>query len=355
MSLADRLAARALELVDIPSESRDEARLAAHALGVLRDGGVDVREAGDSCVLAGATAHGERPLVLLAGHLDTVPAQGNLPGRRDGEAVHGLGAADMKGAVAVMLELALSGVGGDGFTVDLGYVLFPREELPFGESALTALLEREPGLREAELVVVMEPTANAIHAGCLGNINATWTFHGRAGHSARPWLADNAIHRAAKGILAVAELEPIPHDFGGLRFTEVVSVTRIAGGIASNVIPGEAVATVNYRYAPGRSAADAEAWLHELCDPYGTLVIEGNAPSAPVAVGNPLAQRLIATGDLAVEAKQAWTPVAEFAAAGVDAVNLGPGDPAQAHAREEHVRVEALVRCYETIEAFACA
>jgi succinyl-diaminopimelate desuccinylase len=352
VSLADRLAARALELVDIPSESRGEARLAAHALGVLRDGGVDVRDAGDSCVLAGATARGERPLVLLAGHLDTVPEQGNLPGRRDGEAVRGLGAADMKGAVAVMLELALAA---PAATVDLGYVLFPREELPFGQSALTPLLEREPGLREADLVVVMEPTANAIHAGCLGNVNATWTFHGRSGHSARPWLADNAIHRAAKGVLAVAEVEPIPHDFDGLRFTEVVSVTRIAGGIAGNVIPGEAVATVNYRYAPGRSAADAEAWLHELCDPYGTLVIEGNAPSAPVAIGNPLAQRLIATGDLAVEAKQAWTPVAEFAAAGVDAVNLGPGDPSQAHAREEHVRIEALVRCYETIEAFACA
>jgi succinyl-diaminopimelate desuccinylase len=352
VSLADRLASRALELVDIPSESRHETTLAAHVLGVLRDGGVDVRDAGDSCVLAGVTTRGERPLVLLAGHLDTVPAQGNRPGRRDADAVHGLGAADMKGALAVMLELALAR---PATSLDLGYVLFPREELPFGQSALTPLLEREPGLREADLVVVMEPTANDIHAGCLGNVNATWTFHGRSGHSARPWLADNAIHRAAEGIRAVAQVEPIPHDFDGLRFTEVVSVTRIAGGIAGNVIPGEAVATVNYRYAPGRFAGDAEAWLRELCEPYGTLVIEGNAPSAPVAVGNPLAQRLIATGDLAVEAKQAWTPVAEFAAAGVDAVNLGPGDPAQAHAREEHVRIEALVRCYETIEGFACA
>jgi succinyl-diaminopimelate desuccinylase len=352
VSLADRLASRALELVDIPSESRDEARLAAHALSVLRDGGVEARDGGDSCILAGVTGRDDRPLVLLAGHLDTVPAQGNRPGTRDAGAVHGLGAADMKGALAVMLELALAR---PAATVDLGYVLFPREELPFGESSLTPLLEREPGLRQADLVVVMEPTANAIHAGCLGNVNATWTFHGRSGHSARPWLADNAIHRAAEGIRAVAQVEPIPHDFDGLRFTEVVSVTRIAGGIAGNVIPGEAVATVNYRYAPGRSAADAEAWLRELCEPYGTLVIEGNAPSAPVAVANPLAQRLIATGDLAVEAKQAWTPVAEFAAAGVDAVNFGPGDPAQAHAREEQVRIDALVRCYETIEAFACA
>jgi succinyl-diaminopimelate desuccinylase len=352
VSLADRLASRALELVDIPSESRNEAALAAHVLGVLREGGVDVRDAGDTCVLAGATARGERPLVLLAGHLDTIPAQGNRPGRRDADAIHGLGAADMKGAVAVMLELALAA---PAATLDLGYVFFGREELPFGESALTPLLAREPGLHQADLVIVMEPTANAIHAGCLGNVNATWTFHGRSGHSARPWLADNAIHRAAEGIRAVAQVEPEPHDFDGLRFTEVVSVTRIAGGIAGNVIPGEAVATVNHRYAPGRSPAEAEVRLRALCEPYGTLVIDGNAPSAPVAVDNPLAQRLIATGDLAVEAKQAWTPVAEFAAAGVDAVNFGPGDPAQAHARDEHVRVEALVRSYETIEAFACA
>ena len=150
-------------------------------------------------------------------------------------------------------------------------------------------------------------------------------------------------------------MPPAPHDFDGLRFTEVVSVTQIAAGIAANVIPAEAVAHVNYRYAPDRTPAQAEAWLRELCEPHGTLTIDGNAPSAPVATANPLAQRLIGAGDLAVEAKQAWTPVAEFAAAGIDAVNFGPGDPAQAHTRDEHVRIDALVRCYETIAAFACA
>jgi succinyl-diaminopimelate desuccinylase len=352
VSLAERLAARTLEIVDVPSESRDEAALAAHVLGVLRAGGVDARDAGDTCTLAGTTARGERPLVLLAGHLDTVPAQGNRPGRRDGEAVHGLGAADMKGAVAVMVELALAAPAAN---VDLGYVFFGREELPFNDSALTPLLEREPGLRAADVAIVMEPTSNAIHAGCLGNINATWTFHGRSGHSARPWLADNAIHRAAAGIHALAQLEPIPRDFDGLRFTEVASVTQIAGGIANNVIPAEAAAHVNYRYAPGRSAQEAEAWLRALCEPYGTLSIDANAPSAPVATANPLVQRLVATGDLEIAPKQAWTPVAELAAAGVDAVNFGPGDPAHAHTREELVRIDALVRAYETIEAFACA
>ena len=357
MSLADRLAARTLELVDVPSESRQEAALHAHVLRVLRAGGADARDAGDTCVLAGATARTRRPLVLLAGHLDTVPAQGNRPGRRDRDAVHGLGAADMKGALAVMIELALaaSGAAAGSPSVDLGFVFFGREELPVIHSALGPLLGREPGLREADAAIVMEPTANAIHAGCLGNINATWTFHGRSGHSARPWLADNAIHRAAAGVHALAQLPPEPHDYDGLRFTQVVSVTRIAGGIAANVVPDRATAHVNFRYAPGTSATEAERLLRGWCEPHGELEIESNAPSAPVATANALVQALIAAGDLTVAPKQAWTPVAEFAAAGVDAVNFGPGDPAYAHARDEQVAVDALVHSYETLERFACA
>ena len=353
MSPADRLAARALELIDVPSESRDEAALAAHVLGVLEAGGVAVRDAGDTCVLAGVTERGERPLVLLAGHLDTVPAQDNRPGRREGDTILGLGAADMKGADAVMIELALGDVRARA-NVDLGFVFFGREELPFADSALSRLLEREPGLRTADAVIVMEPTDNTIHAGCLGNINATWTFPGTSGHSARPWFADNAIHRAAAGIDALAQVPYEPRDFDGLRFTQVVSVTRISGGIADNVVPDTAIAHVNFRYAPGTSAEEAEALLRGWCEPYGTVEITGNAPSAPVATGNALVQRLIATGDLPVEPKQAWTPVAEFAAAGVDAVNFGPGEPRFAHTRDEQVTVAALVRSYETLERFAC-
>src|SRR6476620_89133 len=188
------------------------------------------RDLGDTGVLAGPD--GAR--VVLGGHLDTVPAQGNRPGRREGERVIGLGASDMKGALAVMIELVRDGL-------PLRALFFGREELPFDESALTPLLARHP--LAPEIVVMMEPTDNALHAGCLGNVNATWTFRGVAGHSARPWLADNAIHRAAAGIAALAAIEPEPHDLDGLRFTEVMSVTRVSGGIAGNVIPDEAVAT----------------------------------------------------------------------------------------------------------------
>ena len=340
--LADRLAARTLELVDIPSESHDEAALGAHVTEVLRAGGVAVRDAGDGCVVAGAAVDGAAR-ILLAGHLDTVPAQGNRPGRREDDVVHGLGAADMKGGLAVMIELALAGA-------PFGFVFFPREELPFGDSSLTPLLERDPTLRDAGFAVVLEPTSNAIHAGCLGNVNATWTFRGVSGHSARPWLADNAIHRLARGVAELADVSATEHVYDGLTFTEVVSATRIEGGIALNVVPDVAVARVNYRYPPGTTAEDAEAWLRSLCEPHGELVIDGHAPSGPVTVGGPEVAALRAQG-VEILPKQAWTPVAELVLAGVDAVNLGPGDPAFAHRRDEQVDVAALVRCHELLES----
>ena len=336
--LAQRLAARTLELIDIPSESRDEARAASHVAAVLSSGGVAVRDLGDTCVLAGA----DDASIVLAGHLDTVPAQGNRPGRIDGGRVHGLGASDMKGAVAVAMELALAGA-------PVRCLFFGREELPAQESALAPLLAREP--LTAGLVVMMEPTANELHAGCLGNINATWTFHGRSGHSARPWLADNAIEHAAEGVRALAAHPPVPHAFHGLEFVEVASVTRIAGGIAGNVIPDRAECHVNFRYAPGRAPEAAEARLAELCAGHGELRIDANAPSGPVAAG-PLVDALVAAGDLVRAPKQAWTPVAEFGQAGLDAVNFGPGEPAQAHRRDESVEIAALVRAYEILERF---
>ena len=333
--LAERLAARTLELIDIPSESRDEASLAAHVAALLPD----ARDLGDTGLLAGP----EGARVLLGGHFDTVPAQGNRPGRREGDRVIGLGSSDMKGALAVMIELVRDGL-------PFGALFFGREELPFDESALTPLLARHP--LSPELAVMMEPTDNAIHSGCLGNVNATWTFHGVAAHSARPWFGDNAITRAAAGVTALSAHEPEPHQFDGLEFVEVASVTKISGGIAMNVIPGEATAHVNYRYAPGRTPEEAEARLAELCAGHGELRIDAHAPSGAVARG-PLVDALIAAGDLEVAPKQAWTPVAEFARAGVPAINFGPGDPPQAHTRGEEISVAALVRSYRVLERFA--
>lgn len=352
--LAGRIGARALELINIASPSRGEQALAAHVSSLLRGGGVEVADLGDDCLIAGARERSQRPFVLLGGHLDTVPEQGNIPGAINQSSVCGLGAADMKGSLAVMIELALAGVGrGEQSGLDLGFLFFSREELPADDSSLTPLLAADDGLRSADLAVMMEPTSNVIQAGCLGNCGATWSFNGRSGHSARPWLADNAIERLGEGISAIAALEPVEHEFGGLVFREVVSVTKVSAGIARNVIPGEATAYLNYRFPPGISLADAEGRLRSICEPFGAIEIESSSPSGAVRLDGPIAARLIEIVATPVEPKQAWTPVAEFEAAGVAALNFGPGAPAAAHTADESVDLEALAASYRALERLA--
>ncbi len=351
--LSDRLSALTLELVDCPSESREEQPAIDLAARLLADADVPVRDAGDTCLIAGAAERNDRPLILLAGHLDTVPAQGNRPGRIDGDAVHGLGSCDMKGACAVMIELLRDGLHREpDRACDVGVVLFGREELPFVETALTPMLERETALHAADLAVVMEPTSNGVQGGCLGNLNATWIFHGTAAHSARPWHGDNAIHRAAGGIGRIADVPVEHHVFNGLEYAECVSVTRVNGGVADNVVPDRVEAHVNYRYPPGVAPGIAEAQLRAWCDLEQTeLRIIGNAPSGAVATDGCLARKLIDHSGREVTPKQAWTPVAEFGLLGIPAVNYGPGDPQYAHKRDEQVAISALVESYETLAA----
>jgi succinyl-diaminopimelate desuccinylase len=342
--LAQQLASRTLELVDIQSESWHEAEIVDHVHRVLSSAGVEVQDLGDTCLFV-PPPEGV-PFVLLAGHLDTVPAQGNFPGVMGAGRVEGIGASDMKSGCAVMMELALAGAG-------FGYLFFGREEIAMDDSALTPVLKRCEELRAAHLAVMLEPTDNTLHAGCLGNINGTWRFHGRSAHSARPWQGENAIVLAAEGISQLAQVEPVEHDFGGLTFTEVVSVTKVHGGIAGNVIPDLVECHVNYRFPPGLSNSEAEERLRGYCGEKGELEIRSTSPSAPVVLDNPLVQGLVEVGDLAVHPKQAWTPVAEFAMAGIDAVNFGPGSPKFAHKRDEHVEIADLLTNFRTFEALA--
>jgi succinyl-diaminopimelate desuccinylase len=351
--LAARLTERTLELVDVPSESRQEEALLDHLGRSVPEGAFRLADDADAvrCFLPSRRREGV-PLVILAGHADTVPATGNVPGRLEGDAVVGRGAVDMKGALAVILEVAHDVSAAAPGDVDVGLLFFGREELPAPESALAPFLARSAEVRSADLAIVMEPTDGRLELGCLGNLNATVTVRGRAAHSARPWLGENAIHAALDALRPVAEREPRDVSVDGLTFREVVSVTGIAGGIASNVVPDVVTATVNLRYAPGRTPEDAEAELRALVGPGGEVEVVGNAPPAPVAIGNPLVERLRAAGELEAAPKQAWTPVAELAAAGVDAVNFGPGDPGYAHRDDERIGAASLVRATEVLRAF---
>jgi succinyl-diaminopimelate desuccinylase len=354
LELAERLARRTLELIEIPSVSGHEAAILSH-LGALAGSALDMADETDGALLLlPARPRPETSLVLLAGHVDTVPEPDGLHGRIEDGCVLGRGASDMKGALAVMVEVA-SDLGKSRFVseLDVGFVLFGREELPSTENVLAPLLDRSGIAGKAALAIVMEPTDNGIELGCLGNLNATVTVRGRAAHTARPWLGDNAIHAAIEVLGPLADVPPRDVDVDGFAFREVASVTMIAGGIATNVVPDRVVAHVNLRYAPTHSPEEAEIRLHELlADPRAEIQIVGNAPSAPAVAGHPLVARLQAAGSLGVGPKQAWTPVADFAAAGIDSVNFGPGDPQYAHRDDERVSVDALVRSYEVLRRF---
>ena len=351
--LAERLAIDTLALIDIASESRDErAILDAIRLRLAAAPRLRIVDDDDDVLAALPERRPGLPLVLVAGHVDTVPRAGaSRPGRRDGDVVVGRGAADMKGAVAVMLALAESAAGAED--LDVGYLFFGREEITIDESALLPAFDRTPELRETALAIVMEPTDNHLEVGCNGNLTARVTVRGRAAHSARPWHGNNAIHAAIEALAPIADLPIRDVEIDGLVFREVVSVTTIAGGIAGNVVPDHVEATVNFRYAPNRSPADAEARLRELLGhPRAEVSIVGNGPPGPVCLDNPLVTRLRAAGRLDVRPKQAWTPVAEFGMVGVDAVNLGPGDPRYAHTDDEQVTGTALVRAHTIVSAF---
>jgi succinyl-diaminopimelate desuccinylase len=343
----DRLAERTLALVSIPSVSRSEAEAMAY---VRHELSLEPLFANDDVLFATTARREGRPLVLLAGHVDTVPAQDNLAGRIEDGAVFGLGASDMKGGIAVMLEMA-------GWTrsvepeLDLGFLFFTREELPAEESPLPAFLEESADAKAADLAIVLEPTDNELHVGCVGNLSAQLTFRGVSAHSARPWTGENAIHNAAATLAPLAELEPLDVEVDGLVFREVVSAVAIEGGIADNVVPDRCVARLNYRYAPGRTREQAEERIRELAGD-AEVEILGNSPPAHVVVDRPLVTRLREAGGFAVRPKQAWTPVAQFAEVGLDAVNLGPGATRYAHRADERVEIEELVRTYESLVRF---
>jgi succinyl-diaminopimelate desuccinylase len=329
----ERLAERTLALVNIRSESRSEAQIADYVAAEMpsppswRDGET--------------LWYGDHPRIVLAGHLDTVPSQGNLPGRIEDGRVVGLGASDMKSGLAVMIELARDGAG-------CGFLFFPREEIAVEESPLPAFFETG-ALDATELVVVLEPTDNEIHAGCVGSIVARLSFEGESAHAARPWTGVNAIARAVEALAPVVALEPVEVENGGLTFREVVTVTRIEGGVADNVVPAHATATLNFRYAPGRTREEAEARIRELV---GEVEILSHSIAAPVPAENPLLARLRAAGRFKLAPKQAWTPVAQFAEIGLDAVNLGPGATRYAHRVDEQVEIAELERTFEALTAF---
>lgn len=335
-------------LIDIPSVSFNEGpitdALEAELQGLAH---LETHRVGDN--LVARTDLGRPRRIALAGHTDTVPAAGNEQARIDGDTLWGLGAADMKSGVAVLLELARTVTDP---AVDVSYVLYAREEVESRHSGLKELAEARPDLLEADVALLAEPTGGAIEAGCQGTLRVRVTMAGERAHTARAWMGRNAIHRLTGVLDALAGYEPRRPEVDGCEYREGLQAVAVTGGAAGNVVPDEASVTVNHRFAPDRTPAEAEAHVRAVLAPAlgpgDAVELVDAAPAARPGLSDPLLAALAERRQ--VRAKLGWTDVAFFSARGVPASNFGPGDPLLAHTAGEHVGREAVESAYEALK-----
>ncbi|WP_158167665.1 succinyl-diaminopimelate desuccinylase [Mycolicibacterium smegmatis] len=337
-------------LVDIPSVSRDERRIADEIEAALRAQAphFEVIRNGDA-VLA-RTNLGRPSRVMLAGHIDTVPIADNLPSRIvDGE-MYGCGTSDMKAGDAVFLHLAATITEP---THDITLVMYDCEEI---ESSANGLGRIERELRDwltADVAILGEPSGGYIEAGCQGTIRVMISAKGTRAHSARSWLGDNAIHKLAPVLDRLASYQARSVDIDGCVYREGLSAVRIEGGIAGNVIPDAASVTVNFRFAPDRDVDQAVAHVHDVFDGLDvTVELTDAAAGALPGLTQPAAAALVAAAGGQVRAKYGWTDVARFAALGIPAVNYGPGDPNLAHRVDERVQVAAITAAADMLRTY---
>jgi succinyl-diaminopimelate desuccinylase len=331
-------------LVDVPSVSGEERPLAdAVETALRREPHLEVVRCGES-VLA-RTALGRPTRVLLAGHLDTVPIADNVPSRRAGDLLYGCGTSDMKAGVAVMAHLAVS-VPQPAHDVTL--VLYDCEEVEASRNGLRRVEREYRDWLDADLAVLGEPTSGLVEGGCQGTLRVVVTLSGRRAHSARSWLGENAIHAAAPVLARLAAYEAREVDIDGCVYREGLQAVRIAGGVAGNVVPDAAEVTVNFRFAPDRSVAQAEAHVRDVLDGYEVRLTDAAAGALP-GLSAPAAAEFVAISGQTPVAKYGWTDVARFAALGIPALNFGPGDPNLAHTRDEHVDVRRITEGTATL------
>lgn len=328
------------ELVAVPSVSGDEAALAGLVEARLREvPWLEVSRIGDNVVARTDLGRGER--VVLAGHLDTVP--GDQVAREEEGTLWALGAADMKGGLAVMLDLASTV---PAPASDVTYAFYACEEVARERNGLLAVASAHPSLLAGSAAIVCEPTGCVVEAGCQGVLKVKVALAGRRSHVARPWAGRNAVHRLGPLLQAVAGWSPRQPELDGCRYRESLQAVRVAGGVASNVVPEHAEVDLNYRFAPDLDVTAATAALREVVGPWledeDSLVVSDTAPSAPPSLRSPTLAALVAASGEAVRAKLGWTDVAFFAERGIPAANFGPGDPELAHTAGEYVTRASL-------------
>jgi succinyl-diaminopimelate desuccinylase len=329
-----------VQLVDIESVSRNEQEIADAVEAALRElGHLTVSRHGNTVVARTELGRGER--VVIAGHLDTVPVNDNLPARREGELLHGLGTCDMKGGDAIILRLAATIPEPNR---DVTFILYEAEEIDSEFNGLNLLSQSHPELVKGDFAILMEPSNAEVEAGCQGTLRVEVRATGERAHSARSWKGVNAIHRAGPILERLNRYQPRKPVIDGLEYHEGLNAVGIRGGVAGNVLPDECVVEVNHRFAPDRSEAEAQQFVRDFFEGYDVTVVD-SAPGALPGLDLPAAKAFVEAVGREVNPKFGWTDVARFTSLGIPAVNFGPGDPMLAHKQEEHVPVEHIERC----------
>lgn len=299
----------------------------------------------DGHALIARTNLGKPTRVAIAGHIDTVPVADNLPSKlmsfEREQVIWGRGSVDMKAGCAVMLKLAAELTNP---STDITWIFYDQEEIEATKNGLGRLARNHPELLKADFAVLCEPTAARVEGGCNGTMRVELRFTGQKAHSARPWMGINAIHKLSSALERLNNYTPREVDVDGLVYRESLNAVWVSGGIAGNVIPDSAVLTLNYRFAPSKSVAEANAYLVELF-PEAEVSLVDSAAGARPGLNTPSAQAFVAAVGTSVSPKYGWTDVARFSEMGIPAVNYGPGDPNKAHADDEALPVGQIYAC----------
>lgn len=334
------------DLVDIPSVSRDEQQIADAVERALREL-PHLRVDRDGNTVVARTQLGRAERIVLAGHLDTVPLTDppNIPARRVDGLLVGRGTTDMKGGVAVQLAIARAITEP---TRDVTFVFYDCEEIEEELNGLRRIAAQHPDWLAADFAVLLEPSDGGIEGGCKGTLRVDVTTKGVSAHSARPWNGHNAIHDAGEVLARLAAYEPATVNVDGLDYHEALNAVGISGGIAGNVIPDKCTVTVNYRFAPDKSAEEAVAHVRTVFAGYDVTLGDCAAGARP-GLDTSAARSFVEALGLPVTAKQGWTDVARFSALGVPAVNFGPGDPNLAHTDDERCPEQQITDAYAAL------
>jgi len=337
-------------LVDIESVSGDEDAISDAIFDALA-GLAHLTVERDGNVVFARTDLGRGRRVMLAGHTDTVPLNDNFPSRTEGDVMWGCGTSDMKSGTALALYLAATVTNPRH---DLSFAFYDCEEIEAERNGLNRIAKTRPEWLAADFALLLEPTYAGVEAGCQGTMRADVRTTGVRAHAARSWLGGNAIHGAAEILNRLARYEGRKVTIDGCDYREGLNAMFINGGVAGNVVPDECVVQVNFRFAPDRDEAAAEAHVREVFAGLDVTIAD-SAPAAMPGLDEPAAKEFIAAVGRPPNGKLGWTDVARFAALGIPAVNYGPGDPNLAHKQDERVEIPLIRECAEVLRRYLTA